>query len=166
MKIKISPTSAQRSLEKRLQPALGQASPRGNGSRTIPPFSLLFCLKLDSRCPVLLWRQKSVPFMQGSRFQAAGSSGVDCGCDTGEISKGSRAIKTGRVLHVVPAAGWRAGEGNGAGWVWSVCLKNTLKKKKVCPLQRSPFTCDSLLGREGTKRLSLKTGEQSNQKPP
>lgn len=83
------------------------------------------------------------------------------GYDTGKISKESRAIKMGTVLHVVPAAGWRAGEGNGAGWVWSICLI-----KKVRPLQRSPFTCDFLLGREGTKGLSLKTGEQSNPKPP
>lgn len=153
MKIKISPTSAQRSLEKRLQPALGQASPRGNGSRTIPPFSLLFCLKLDSRCPVLLWRQKSVPFVQGSRFRAAGSSGVDCGCDTGEISKGSRAIKTGRVLHVVPAAGRRAGEGNGAGWVWSVCLRNTLKKKKCAPYKDLPSPATPCLAEKGRKGL-------------
>lgn len=65
---------------------------------------------------------------------------------------------------MVPAAGQRAGEGNGAGWVWSICLRNTFKKAR--PLQRSPFTCDSLLGGEGTKGRHLKTGDKAIQNLP
>lgn len=71
-----------------------------------------------------------------------------------KVSQGSQAVK------IRPGSARGAGKGNGAAWVWSVCLRNT--SIKVCPSQSSPFTA----GGEGPKGLHLKTRGQRNPKPP